>query len=95
LKCISHKTPLFSTISLFSGFPQWVAAALEINAPDLFSMKMYPLEEPGSIKEFQERVISDMAQVLSYRLKELVQDAALPDKAVANGHGSGDEPKLV
>jgi hypothetical protein len=49
-------------------------------------MKMYPSEEPGSIKEFQERVISDMAQV---------QDAALPDKAVADGHGSGDEPKLV
>ena len=71
-----------------------IAAALEIDAPDLFSMKMYPSEETGSIKQFQERVISDMAQVLSYRLKELEQDTR-PDKAPANGPGSGDEPKLV
>ena len=71
-----------------------IAAALEIDAPDLFSMKTYPSEEPVSIRKFNERVMSDMAQVLSYRIKELEQ-ATLPDEAPANGSGSGDEQKLA
>jgi transcriptional regulator with XRE-family HTH domain len=51
-----------------------IAAALGIDTPDLFSTKAYPSEESGSIQKFQELVISDMAQVLSFRLKELERD---------------------
>jgi transcriptional regulator with XRE-family HTH domain len=51
-----------------------IAAALEIDAPDLFSTRNYPSAESGSIRKFQERVITDIVQVLSYRFKELEQD---------------------
>ncbi|GHU99170.1 transcriptional regulator [Spirochaetia bacterium] len=70
-----------------------IANALEIDAPDLFSTKNYPSEEPGSIKRFQERVITDIVQVLSYRFKELERDtqtARHDEPAAANGDGGTD-----
>jgi transcriptional regulator with XRE-family HTH domain len=77
-------THYISMIEMERSFPtpemlERIAAALEIDAPDLFSTKNYPSEEAGSIKNFQERVISDIVQVLSYRFKELEQDPQMQD----------------
>jgi len=48
-----------------------VAAALEIDAPGLFSLKSYPASETGTIVKFQEQVLNDIAQIIAYRVKEL------------------------
>jgi transcriptional regulator with XRE-family HTH domain len=48
-----------------------IAAALEIDAPALFSMKSYPSSENGTIAKFQEQVLNDIAQVVAYRIKEM------------------------
>ena len=48
-----------------------IAAALEIDAPALFSMKSYPSSGNGNIAKFQEQVLNDIAQVIAYRIKEL------------------------
>jgi transcriptional regulator with XRE-family HTH domain len=48
-----------------------IAAALEIDAPALFSLKSYPASESGTIVKFQEQVLNDIAQVIAYRIKEL------------------------
>jgi transcriptional regulator with XRE-family HTH domain len=48
-----------------------IAAALEIDAPALFSLKSYPAAESGTIAKFQEQVLDDIAQVIAYRVKEL------------------------
>jgi len=47
-----------------------IAAALEIDAPALFSVKSYPISETGTIAQFQEQVLNDIAQVIAYRIKE-------------------------
>ena len=48
-----------------------IAAALEIDAPALFSLKSYPSSDAGTIAKFQEQVLNDIAQVIAYRVKEL------------------------
>jgi transcriptional regulator with XRE-family HTH domain len=48
-----------------------IAAALEIDAPALFSLKSYPSPETGTIAKFQEQVLNDIAQVIAFRVKEL------------------------
>jgi transcriptional regulator with XRE-family HTH domain len=50
-----------------------IAAALEIDAPNLFSIKNFPLNENGTMVKFQEQVINDITQVLSQRIRELEQ----------------------
>jgi transcriptional regulator with XRE-family HTH domain len=48
-----------------------IAAALEIDAPALFSLKSYPVSETGTIAKFREQILDDIAQVIAYRVKEL------------------------
>jgi len=48
-----------------------IAAALEIDAPALFSLKSYPASESGTVAQFQEQVLNDIAQIIAYRVKEL------------------------
>jgi transcriptional regulator with XRE-family HTH domain len=48
-----------------------IAAALDIDAPALFSTKSYPSPETGTMAEFQEQVINDITQVLAYRIGKL------------------------
>jgi hypothetical protein len=67
-----------------------IAAALEIDAPVLFSTKSYPMPESGTMAEFQEQVINDITQVLAYRIGKLNRET-LPD----NIPGADDGPKLV
>ncbi|MCL2382250.1 MAG: helix-turn-helix domain-containing protein [Treponema sp.] len=48
-----------------------IAAALEIDAPALFSTKSYPSSKAGTMAEFQEALIGDITQALSYRISKL------------------------
>jgi hypothetical protein len=48
-----------------------IANALEIDTPDLFSTKLYPVKGDNGAKKFQELLITDIASVIAYRLKEL------------------------
>ncbi|MDR2952078.1 MAG: XRE family transcriptional regulator, partial [Treponema sp.] len=48
-----------------------IAAALEIDAPVLFSLKSYPSSETSTIEKFQEQILNDIAQIISFRVKEL------------------------
>ena len=48
-----------------------IAAALEIDAPALFSTKAYPSPKAGTIAEFQEDIINDITQVLAYQISKL------------------------
>ncbi|MDR1248327.1 MAG: helix-turn-helix domain-containing protein [Treponema sp.] len=48
-----------------------IAAALEIDAPALFSTKSYPSPEAGTMGKFQERIMTDISQVITCRVREL------------------------
>jgi transcriptional regulator with XRE-family HTH domain len=47
-----------------------LAAALEIDAPTLFSTKSYPSPEAGTLAELQEQILSDLSEVISYRFRK-------------------------
>ena len=47
-----------------------IALALEIDAPALFSTKSYPSPEAGTLAKLQEQVLSDLAEVISYRFRK-------------------------
>jgi transcriptional regulator with XRE-family HTH domain len=48
-----------------------IAVALEIEPPALFSTKSYPSSEPGTLVKFKEQILSDISDVISYRIREL------------------------
>jgi transcriptional regulator with XRE-family HTH domain len=52
-----------------------IAAALEIDAPALFSTRSYPTPEGGTLAKFQEQILSDISEVLSHRIRELGRKA--------------------
>jgi transcriptional regulator with XRE-family HTH domain len=56
-----------------------IAAALEIDAPNLFSIRNYPITSDGSIGKLQEQVIDDVIQVISKRFNEF-DDKKKPDE---------------
>jgi len=51
-----------------------IAAALEIDAPSLFSTKSYPLQEAGTLAELQEKILSDLSEVITYRFNKFKRD---------------------
>jgi len=51
-----------------------IAAALEIDAPALFSMKSYPSPEAGTLAELKEKVLSDLSEVISHRFKKFERE---------------------
>jgi len=51
-----------------------IAAALEIDAPALFSTKSYPLSETGTLAELQEKVINDLTEVISHHFKRFERE---------------------
>jgi transcriptional regulator with XRE-family HTH domain len=67
-----------------------IAAALEIDAPVLFSTKSYPMPESGTMAEFQEQVINDITQILVYRIGKLNRETP-PD----NTPGTNNSSRLV
>ncbi|MCL2232923.1 MAG: helix-turn-helix domain-containing protein [Treponema sp.] len=63
-----------------------IAAALEIDAPALFSTKFYPSPKAGSIAEFQEDIINDIAQVLAYRISKLNWEQLTRERGAEDQH---------
>ena len=61
-----------------------VAAALEIDAPALFSTRSFPLEEPGLLAELQEKVLNDMYEVISHSFKKFERENPQIYKTNAN-----------
>jgi len=51
-----------------------VAVALEIDAPALFSTKSYPISESGTLTDLQERILSDLSEVISHRFKKFERE---------------------
>ncbi|MDR3199845.1 MAG: helix-turn-helix transcriptional regulator [Spirochaetales bacterium] len=70
---VNTSTHYIGMIELCRKFPspdmlERIAAALEIDSPELFSMKAFPSQ---TIREFQQLVLSDMEQVIAGRLKDM------------------------
>jgi transcriptional regulator with XRE-family HTH domain len=63
-----------------------IAAALEIDAPALFSTKDYPKPKTETMVEFQEQVINDITQILAYRIGKLSAETP-PDSAPGTDNG--------
>ena len=55
-----------------------IAAALEIDAPALFSTKSYPLPEAGTLAELQEKLLNDLSEVITHRFKKYERDTLKP-----------------
>jgi transcriptional regulator with XRE-family HTH domain len=66
-----------------------IAGALEIDAPVLFSTKSYPKPGAGTLADFQEQVINDITQVLTYRIAKLNRETPPGDTP---GAGNGGKP---
>jgi transcriptional regulator with XRE-family HTH domain len=87
---VSTSTHYIGMIESEKKFPtpemlERIAAALEIEAPALFSTKSYPAPEAGTLARFQEQVLSEISDVISYRVKELERKTPqTPDPAAGN-----------
>jgi len=51
-----------------------IAVALEIDAPTLFSTKSYPVEETGTLSELQEKILTDLSEVISHHFKKFERE---------------------
>jgi transcriptional regulator with XRE-family HTH domain len=47
-----------------------IAAALEIDAPPLFSTRSYPQPEAGTLAKLHEQILNDISEVVSSRLRK-------------------------
>ena len=54
-----------------------IAAALEIDAPALFSTRSYPLPEAKTLSELQEKVLSDISEVISHQFRKFERENPL------------------
>jgi transcriptional regulator with XRE-family HTH domain len=52
-----------------------IAAALEIDAPALFSTKSYPQTEAGTLAKLHEQILSDISEVVSFRFRKFGGEA--------------------
>ena len=52
-----------------------IAAALEIDAPALFSTRFYPSPVVGTLVKLQEQVLSDLSEVISYRFRKFERES--------------------
>ena len=57
-----------------------ISGALEIDAPELFSIKTYPFPANNSVMKFQDKVINDITRIISYHVRELEQTYQNTDK---------------
>ncbi|MCL2251538.1 MAG: helix-turn-helix domain-containing protein [Treponema sp.] len=60
-----------------------IAAALEIDAPALFSTRYYPMQEAGTLADLQEKILNELSEVISYRFKKFEQET--PQNSITNG----------
>ena len=47
-----------------------IALALEIDAPELFSIKAFPVKKEGMVVQFQEKLINDISRLIYRNLRE-------------------------
>jgi len=76
---VSTSTNYIALIESERKFPtpkmlERVATALEIDAPALFSTKSYPISESGTLVDLQERILSDLSEVISHRFKKFERE---------------------
>jgi transcriptional regulator with XRE-family HTH domain len=77
---INTSTHYIGMIELERKFPspemlERIAAALDMDSPDLFSIRAYPAEASNSIQSLRKQVMSDIEQILAYRMKNLETEA--------------------
>jgi transcriptional regulator with XRE-family HTH domain len=88
-------THYIGMIELCRKFPspemlERIAAALEIDSPELFSTKLY--RQPNRTQEFQDVVLSDIEKIISYRIKEIgLENQTAQDQS---GYGGPKDKKL-
>ena len=64
-----------------------IAAALEIDAPALFSTISYPLPEAGTLADLEEKVLCDISEVISHRFNRFERESAnMPLDSTHNNH---------
>jgi transcriptional regulator with XRE-family HTH domain len=73
---VDTSTHYIGMIEIKKKFPtpemlERIAAALEIDAPELFSTKSYPKQITGMMAEFQEQVINDITQIIAHHIGKL------------------------
>ena len=51
-----------------------IATALEIDAPALFSTKSFPMQEAGTLTDLQEKILSDLSEVIAYRFNKFKRE---------------------
>jgi len=51
-----------------------IALALEFDAPALFSTKSYPSQEAGTLAELQNKILSDLSEVISHHFMKYGRD---------------------
>jgi transcriptional regulator with XRE-family HTH domain len=76
---VDTSTHYIGMIEIKKKFPtpemlERIAAALEIDAPALFSTRSYPKPKSGTMAEFQEQLINDITQALVYRIGKLSRE---------------------
>jgi len=72
---VNTSTNYIALIESKKSFPspemlERIAAALEIDAPVLFSTKSYPLPEAGTLAELQEKVLNDISEIITHRFRK-------------------------
>ena len=56
-----------------------ISAELEIDAPELFSIKTFPFPN-NKVMKFQDQVINDITRIINYHVRELEQTYKNTDK---------------
>jgi len=51
-----------------------IAAALEIDAPALFSTRYFPVQTASTLAELQKKILNELSDVISYRFNKFEQE---------------------
>jgi transcriptional regulator with XRE-family HTH domain len=62
-----------------------IAAALEIDSPELFSTRLYPSKTSTPAQKLHDLIVSDIEKIISYRIRE----ADLENQTVETKQGYG------
>jgi len=57
-----------------------IAAALDLDAPALFSTKSYSSPKTGTMATFQEELVNDITQIIAYRIGKLNREQPNADE---------------
>ena len=76
---VNTSTNYIALIESEKSFPtpeklERIAAALEIDAPALFSTISYPLTETGTLAELKEKILSDISEVIFHSFRKFERE---------------------